>query len=155
MQIGELKGPVGDPDLDRRWDPSLSRGPIKLVEVSDHSACCRVVRRARLMSSNGRELDGIWIEGQSMDTIEKRNKAAERTKKRRPEDRLSHWTSRRMALEKIKSAIERSSRRVTEQFRDAVPYRPKLQNFKDAEGKRKTAIQMTKGWIADWIGDPD
>uniref|UniRef100_M1DPU1 Uncharacterized protein n=1 Tax=Solanum tuberosum TaxID=4113 RepID=M1DPU1_SOLTU len=37
----------------------------------------------------------------------------------------------------IKSAKERSSRRVAEQFRDVVPYRPKLQNLKDAEGKNK------------------
>uniref|UniRef100_M1A2T3 Uncharacterized protein n=1 Tax=Solanum tuberosum TaxID=4113 RepID=M1A2T3_SOLTU len=63
-----------------------------------------------------------------------RNKAADRTKKRRPEDRLNHWASRRIALvspnvpvcqalkEKIKSAIERSSRRIVEQFRDTMPY---------------------------------
>ncbi|WMV08524.1 hypothetical protein MTR67_001909 [Solanum verrucosum] len=57
--------------------------------------------------------------------------------------------------EKIKSPIDRSSRRVTEQFRDTVPYRPKLQDFKDVEGKSKKAIQMTKGRIAEWIGDLD
>ncbi|WMV54947.1 hypothetical protein MTR67_048332 [Solanum verrucosum] len=39
--------------------------------------------------------------------------------------------------EKIKSVIKRSSRRVVEQFRDVVPYRPKLQNLKDTEGKNK------------------
>ncbi|WMV50369.1 hypothetical protein MTR67_043754 [Solanum verrucosum] len=48
-----------------------------------------------------------------------------------------------------------SSRRVGEQFRDAVPYYPKLQDLKDAEGKSKNAIQMTKGQIIEWIGDPD
>uniref|UniRef100_M1DP06 Uncharacterized protein n=1 Tax=Solanum tuberosum TaxID=4113 RepID=M1DP06_SOLTU len=57
--------------------------------------------------------------------------------------------------EKIKSAIEKSSRLVAEQFRNAVPYHPNLQDLKDAEGKRKKAIQMTKGRIAEWISDPD
>uniref|UniRef100_M1DRA2 Uncharacterized protein n=1 Tax=Solanum tuberosum TaxID=4113 RepID=M1DRA2_SOLTU len=102
-----------------------------------------------------------------MDTIEqKRIKTTKRTKKGRHEDRLNHWASHRMALvspnvpvcqalkEKIKSEIERSSRRITDQFRDAVPYRPKLQDLKDAEGKSKKAIQMTKERIAEWMGDP-
>uniref|UniRef100_M1DPT1 Retrotransposon gag protein n=1 Tax=Solanum tuberosum TaxID=4113 RepID=M1DPT1_SOLTU len=36
---------------------------VKLGEVSDHSVCRRVGRRARLMSPNGRELDG-FLKGQ-------------------------------------------------------------------------------------------
>ncbi|KAG5580076.1 hypothetical protein H5410_050703 [Solanum commersonii] len=49
--------------------------------------------------------------------------------------------------EKIKLAKERSSWRVVKLFRDAVLYRPKLQDLLDAEGKSKKAIQMTKGRI--------
>jgi len=56
---------------------------------------------------------------------------------------------------KIQSAIERSNRRVNEQFHNAVPYHPKLQKFKDAKGKCKMVIQLTKGWIAKWIGHTD
>uniref|UniRef100_M1DFK3 Gag-pol polyprotein n=1 Tax=Solanum tuberosum TaxID=4113 RepID=M1DFK3_SOLTU len=69
--------------------------------------------------------------------VAKRNKAAETTKKRKPEDRQTHWASRRTTMispnvavcqalkEKIKSVIEKSSHRVTERFRDAVPCHPK------------------------------
>uniref|UniRef100_M1DV44 Uncharacterized protein n=1 Tax=Solanum tuberosum TaxID=4113 RepID=M1DV44_SOLTU len=32
---------------------------------------------------------------------------------------------------------------------------PKVTEPKDAEGKSKTVMKMTKGRIADWIGDPD
>ncbi|WMV25120.1 hypothetical protein MTR67_018505 [Solanum verrucosum] len=39
--------------------------------------------------------------------------------------------------EKIKSTIERSSRRVAEQFRYAVLDRPKLQNLKMLKAKEK------------------
>uniref|UniRef100_M1DKA6 Uncharacterized protein n=1 Tax=Solanum tuberosum TaxID=4113 RepID=M1DKA6_SOLTU len=39
--------------------------------------------------------------------------------------------------EKIKLAIERSSRRVGERFRDAMLYRPKLQNLKLLKAKVK------------------
>uniref|UniRef100_M1DZ98 Uncharacterized protein n=1 Tax=Solanum tuberosum TaxID=4113 RepID=M1DZ98_SOLTU len=85
----------------------------------------------------------------------------------RPENRLNHWASRRMALVlpnvpmcqalkvNIKSVIERSSRRVAEQFRDTMPYCPKLQDLMYAKGKSKNVIQMTKGGITKWIGDPD
>ncbi|KAG5614615.1 hypothetical protein H5410_014439 [Solanum commersonii] len=55
--------------------------------------------------------------------------------------------------EKIKLLIEKSSRQVVEQFRDAMPYRTKLQDLKDAEGKSKKAIQLTNGRITEWIGD--
>ncbi|WMV57667.1 hypothetical protein MTR67_051052 [Solanum verrucosum] len=77
------------------------------------------------------------------------NKADKRTKKRRYEDRLTHWASRQTALaspnvpvceplkEKFKSAIEKSSQRVTERFRDALPYRPKLHNLKMLKAKAK------------------
>ncbi|WMV36748.1 hypothetical protein MTR67_030133 [Solanum verrucosum] len=39
--------------------------------------------------------------------------------------------------EEIKSAIEMGSRVVAERFRDAVPYRPKLQNLKMMKAKAK------------------
>uniref|UniRef100_M1DMK2 Uncharacterized protein n=1 Tax=Solanum tuberosum TaxID=4113 RepID=M1DMK2_SOLTU len=32
---------------------------------------------------------------------------------------------------------------------------PKVTEPEDAKCKRKTAMKMTKGQIADWIGDPD
>uniref|UniRef100_M1D8U9 Uncharacterized protein n=1 Tax=Solanum tuberosum TaxID=4113 RepID=M1D8U9_SOLTU len=85
-----------------------------------------------------------------MDTKEqKRNKAAEKTKKRRHGDHLAHWASHRMDMispkapvcqalkEKIKSAIEWSSRRVAERFRDAVLDRPKQQNVRMLKAKVK------------------
>uniref|UniRef100_M1DZC5 Putative plant transposon protein domain-containing protein n=1 Tax=Solanum tuberosum TaxID=4113 RepID=M1DZC5_SOLTU len=66
---------------------------------------------------------GIWIEEQRMDTNEqKKNKAAERTKKRRHVDRLIHWANCRVAItspkflvcqglkEKFKRLRERSGR---------------------------------------------
>uniref|UniRef100_M1DS29 Uncharacterized protein n=1 Tax=Solanum tuberosum TaxID=4113 RepID=M1DS29_SOLTU len=79
----------------------------------------------------------------------KRNKTVERTNNRGTDDRLTHWASHRMATilpkvpvcqtlkEKIKSAIERRSRQVTEWFRDAVLDRPKLQNLKMLKAKAK------------------
>ncbi|KAG5619775.1 hypothetical protein H5410_004993 [Solanum commersonii] len=81
---------------------------------------------------------GIWIEEQSMDTIEQNG--TRQLKERRKEIlRITkpNWVSCQTAMvlpnvlvcqalkEKIKSAIERSSRRVVERFCDAVPYRPK------------------------------
>ncbi|WMV25227.1 hypothetical protein MTR67_018612 [Solanum verrucosum] len=101
--------------------------------------------------------------------------------------------------EKIKSAMEWSSRRVAERFRDAVLDHPKLLISKayhplgeanevqtpqcgypglpppelgtkfhsiifrvvtvtereDVEGQSKKAMELTKGWIVKWIGDPD
>ncbi|KAG5615080.1 hypothetical protein H5410_014904 [Solanum commersonii] len=62
---------------------------------------------------------------------------SERTKKRKPEDRLILSASHRMAIilpnvpvciaqmEKIKSTVKRSCQQVTKRFCDAVPYRPK------------------------------
>uniref|UniRef100_M1DI08 Integrase core domain containing protein n=1 Tax=Solanum tuberosum TaxID=4113 RepID=M1DI08_SOLTU len=41
------------------WTPTITGGPIKFGEVNDYSACCRVARRARLMSPNGREPDDM------------------------------------------------------------------------------------------------
>jgi len=41
------------------WNPKITGGPAKLDEISAHSVCRRVVQRAKLMSSNGRELDGF------------------------------------------------------------------------------------------------
>uniref|UniRef100_M1DIJ4 Polyprotein protein n=1 Tax=Solanum tuberosum TaxID=4113 RepID=M1DIJ4_SOLTU len=50
---------VGVPNEDRRLDITLTKGPVKLGEPSDHSACRRVDRRVRLTSPNGRELDDM------------------------------------------------------------------------------------------------
>uniref|UniRef100_M1DUG6 Uncharacterized protein n=1 Tax=Solanum tuberosum TaxID=4113 RepID=M1DUG6_SOLTU len=87
----------------------------------------------------------LWVIGRH----EKRNKAAESTNKKRHDDRLTHWASRRMAMispkvqvcqamkGKIKSAIERSSQQVAEWFRDAVLDCPKLQNLKMLKAKAK------------------
>uniref|UniRef100_M1DXL8 Polyprotein protein n=1 Tax=Solanum tuberosum TaxID=4113 RepID=M1DXL8_SOLTU len=81
--------------------------------------------------------------------IKKRNKAVKRTKKRGPDDRLTKWASRRMAMispkvvvfqalkEKIKSALERRSWRGAERFRGAVLDHPKLQNLKMLKAKAK------------------
>uniref|UniRef100_M1DF42 Putative plant transposon protein domain-containing protein n=1 Tax=Solanum tuberosum TaxID=4113 RepID=M1DF42_SOLTU len=81
--------------------------------------------------------------------LDRGNKATERTKKRRPEDCLNHWASRRMAMispnvpvcqamkEKIKSAIERNCGRVIERFLDAVSYLPKLQSLRLVNAKAK------------------
>ncbi|KAG5632263.1 hypothetical protein H5410_003980 [Solanum commersonii] len=63
--------------------------------------------------------------------LAKRNKRAKKTKKRRPEDRLMH-------LEKIKSAMKRSSRRVVVQFCKAVLYHPMIQNAKKLKAKAKS-----------------
>ncbi|KAG5599231.1 hypothetical protein H5410_030601, partial [Solanum commersonii] len=41
------------------WTLTLTEGPIKLGKPSDHSAYHRVDWRVRLMSPNGRELDGL------------------------------------------------------------------------------------------------
>ncbi|KAG5610296.1 hypothetical protein H5410_021577 [Solanum commersonii] len=97
--------------------------------------------------------DGVTeylIEEQSIDTIkQKRDKAAEIMKKRRPKDCLTHWASRRIAMvspnvlvyqalkEKINLAIKRSSQRVAEQFYDAMTYHPKFQNLKMLKAKAK------------------
>ncbi|WMV30761.1 hypothetical protein MTR67_024146 [Solanum verrucosum] len=85
------------------------------------------------------KLRGIWFEEQSMDTNEQ--KGTRQLKEQRKEGlmiRLTHWASHRLAMispkvpvrqalkEKIKWAIERSSRHVAERFRDAVLDRPKL-----------------------------
>ncbi|KAG5589976.1 hypothetical protein H5410_040490, partial [Solanum commersonii] len=87
----------------------------------------------------------------------KRNKATEKTKKRRPEDRLNHWASHQMAIvspnvpmcqalkEKIKSAIKMSSCAIS----------PKVTELEVAEVQSKKTMELTKGQIAEWIGDPD
>ncbi|KAG5571536.1 hypothetical protein H5410_061302, partial [Solanum commersonii] len=72
--------------------------------------------------------------------LSKRTKAAERMKKRRLEDRLTHWASRRMAL-------------VSPNVLDVIS--PKVTEPEDAEGKSKTAMKMTKRWITEWINNPD
>ncbi|KAG5595451.1 hypothetical protein H5410_036683 [Solanum commersonii] len=95
------------------------------------------------------QIDALGTDVQTDGAIE--NKAAERTKKKRLEDHLTHWASRRMAMispnilvcqalkEKIKSVIEKSSRRITKRFREVVQYHPKLQSLKllKANAKRR------------------
>uniref|UniRef100_M1E046 Uncharacterized protein n=1 Tax=Solanum tuberosum TaxID=4113 RepID=M1E046_SOLTU len=88
-------------------------------------------------------------------------------KKRRHVDRLIHWASCRVVItspkvpvrqalkEKIKSARERSSRPVVERFRNAVIGSPKVTELEDVEGQSKKAMELTKGQIAELIGDPD
>uniref|UniRef100_M1AKL1 Uncharacterized protein n=1 Tax=Solanum tuberosum TaxID=4113 RepID=M1AKL1_SOLTU len=61
-------------------------------------------------------------------------------KKRRPEDRLNHLASRRMSMSSPNAPNVIS---------------PKVTELEDAEGQSKTATNMTKGRIAEWIGDPD
>uniref|UniRef100_M1DXR1 Uncharacterized protein n=1 Tax=Solanum tuberosum TaxID=4113 RepID=M1DXR1_SOLTU len=57
--------------------------------------------------------------------------------------------------EKTELARERSSRRIAEWFRDEVLDRPKLQNLRMLKAKAKRAMEMTKGRIAELIGEPD
>ncbi|KAG5631538.1 hypothetical protein H5410_003255 [Solanum commersonii] len=52
--------------------------------------------------------------------------------------------------DKIKLAIERSSRQVIEQFRDAVPYRLKLQNLKMLKAKRSNIIIQFSSLELSW-----
>uniref|UniRef100_M1DED9 Gag-pol protein n=1 Tax=Solanum tuberosum TaxID=4113 RepID=M1DED9_SOLTU len=92
------------------------------------------------------------------------NKAAKRTKKRRPVDRLIHWASRRVAItspkvlvcqalkEKIKLVREMSSQHVAERFRDAVIGSSKVTELKDTEGQSRKAMNLEKGRIAELIG---
>ncbi|KAG5599263.1 hypothetical protein H5410_030633, partial [Solanum commersonii] len=49
---------VSEPNFVRRLTPKLTGDPVKLDEVSIHSACRRVVRRSKLISPKGRDLDG-------------------------------------------------------------------------------------------------
>uniref|UniRef100_M1D9Z9 Uncharacterized protein n=1 Tax=Solanum tuberosum TaxID=4113 RepID=M1D9Z9_SOLTU len=97
----------------------------------------------------GQEEEVFGLRNKAWTLMRKRNKAAKRTKKRRSDDRLTHWTSRRMAIvlpkvpvcqalkEKLKSAIKKSSQRVGERFRDVVLDQPKLQNLKMLKAKEK------------------
>uniref|UniRef100_M1DIF5 Uncharacterized protein n=1 Tax=Solanum tuberosum TaxID=4113 RepID=M1DIF5_SOLTU len=90
----------------------------------------------------------IWIEEQSMDT--NGQKGTRQLKERRKEGMLIHWASHRMAIispkvvvcqalkVKLKSAIEMSSRRVAEWFRNAVLDHPKLQNLRMLKAKAKS-----------------
>uniref|UniRef100_M1DT26 Uncharacterized protein n=1 Tax=Solanum tuberosum TaxID=4113 RepID=M1DT26_SOLTU len=57
--------------------------------------------------------------------------------------------------EKIKSAMEWSSWRVSKRFRDVVLDRPKVIELEDAEDQGKKAMELTKGRIAEWISNPD
>ncbi|WMV13625.1 hypothetical protein MTR67_007010 [Solanum verrucosum] len=57
--------------------------------------------------------------------------------------------------EKIKSTRERSSRCVAEWFHDAVIGSPKVIELEYAEGQIKKAMELTKGRIAELIGDPE
>ncbi|KAG5606400.1 hypothetical protein H5410_027892, partial [Solanum commersonii] len=84
--------------------------------------------------------NGIWIEERSMDTNEQ--KGTRQLKERRTEgenqvgDRKEQLASRRTVLQ----CSARS---------------PKVTELEDVEGKSKNAIELTKGRIIEWIGDPD
>uniref|UniRef100_M1DYG8 Polyprotein protein n=1 Tax=Solanum tuberosum TaxID=4113 RepID=M1DYG8_SOLTU len=49
----------------------------------------------------------------------------------------------------------KDSRRVAKRFRDAVFRSPKVTKLENAEGQRQMVMELTKGRIAKWIGDPD
>ncbi|WMV50183.1 hypothetical protein MTR67_043568 [Solanum verrucosum] len=66
----------------------------------------------------------------------KMNKATERTKKRRPEDRLKHWVSPGMILR-------------------CSTLSPKITEPEVAERQCRKAMNQTKGRTTEWIGDPD
>uniref|UniRef100_M1DVC7 Uncharacterized protein n=1 Tax=Solanum tuberosum TaxID=4113 RepID=M1DVC7_SOLTU len=151
---------VGEPDLDRRWTQDIfkvesvklgdPRSNLRIAnQVSDHDLVRHFdpyINWTSCKTWRGKSPLGVSPSGSASKTniaeLERteRNKAAERTKKTRPGDRLIHWASRRMSItspkvsvcqalkEKIKSAMEWSSRRVAEWFRDAVFDHPKLQN---------------------------
>ncbi|WMV24232.1 hypothetical protein MTR67_017617 [Solanum verrucosum] len=57
--------------------------------------------------------------------------------------------------EKTKLARERSSRQIAEWFLNAVLYGPKLQNMRMIKAKEKRVMEMTKGRIAELIGEHD
>uniref|UniRef100_M1D8H0 Uncharacterized protein n=1 Tax=Solanum tuberosum TaxID=4113 RepID=M1D8H0_SOLTU len=85
-------------------------------------------------------------------------------KKKRSDDPLTHWASRRVAMilpkvpacqaikGKIKSAIEMSTRQMDPR---CSARSPKVTELEDAEGQIKKAMELTKWQIKEWIGDPD
>ena len=85
-------------------------------------------------------------------------------KKIRSDDPLSHWASIRIDMvspkvlvgkalnNKVNSVREKSSGRVTKRFHDVFSQSYK---FKDTQGQSKKAIELTKGPINEWIGDPN
>ncbi|KAG5606062.1 hypothetical protein H5410_027554, partial [Solanum commersonii] len=90
--------------------------------------------------------------------------AAERTKKRRPEDRLNHWASRRMAIvspnvsslegeNQVGNRKEQLASRQTVLRCSAIS--PKVIELEVAEGQSKKVMELTKWWITEWIRDPN
>ncbi|WMV24592.1 hypothetical protein MTR67_017977 [Solanum verrucosum] len=81
-----------------------------------------------------------------MDTTgAKRNKAAERTKKGSvPSPEGENQVGDRMEQSTSCRTVPRCSVRS-----------PKVTEREDAEGQSKKVMELTKGRIAEWIGDPD
>ena len=52
-QVSESPSRLALATLSAVWTPIVTGGPVKLGEVSDHSACRRVGRQSRLMSLKG------------------------------------------------------------------------------------------------------
>ncbi len=55
--------------------------------------------------------------------------------------------------EKIMSARERNNQHVAEWFRDALIRLSKVPELEDTEGQSKKAMELTKGWISEWLRD--
>uniref|UniRef100_M1DEC7 Polyprotein protein n=1 Tax=Solanum tuberosum TaxID=4113 RepID=M1DEC7_SOLTU len=90
----------------------------------------------------GTDAHGIWIEEQSKDTnLQNGMNRAERRKKREPE-------KNQVGERKKKSAIRQGIPRCRVRS-------PKVIDLEDVEGQEKKAMELTKGQIAELIGEPD